>query len=147
MANAYDHKTYSQFTLPANEQLIPAYMGCACPGQNLIFTCTVINGRATIWGGSALDCPGNQDEIQLLHNRFSDPGAFGECNSGAIVGESVGIDGTCYTSQLNVTVSRGLHNKNVSCSESSTSQLIGISWIKVAGKTCMRPKPTTNNSP
>ena len=123
-------------------------MGCACPGQNLIFTCTIVAGRVTIWRGSAFDCPGNQNEIQLLHNGFSNPGALvGECNDGAIVAESVGVNGTCYTSQLNVTVSRRLHNKTVTCSESSNSNEIGKSRINVAGKTlCMRPKPTTKST-
>ena len=108
---------------------------CACPGEVLTYTCTVDGGNVTIWGGSALiDCAGNNDsEIKLYHR---DPEAMGECNDGYILGQSVDVKGSCYTSQLNVTVSNGLNNTTVNCSSDSVMH-IGESLIRVAGKLYM----------
>ena len=107
---------------------------CACPGEVLTYTCTVDGGNVTIWGGSALnDCAGHQ--IILDHRQFNNPGASGECNDGYILGKSVDINGTCYTSQLNVTVSNRLNNTNVTCSSDLLVHMpLGESLITVAGK-------------
>ena len=102
---------------------------CACPDETLIFTCSV-SGRATIWGGSAFDCPGNSNEIQFLHSSFDN--SKGDCNGGAILGQSLGINGTCYISQLNVPISPGLNNKTVMCSNNAADQ-VGTSLITVTG--------------
>ena len=109
---------------------------CACPGEVLTYTCTVVGGardpEATIWGGSAFDCAGN--EVILRHSNF-DVTQFGECNNGAIQGRSVGVNGMCFTSQLNVTVSAGLNNKTVMCFlDSAVQRTIGESLIRVASK-------------
>jgi hypothetical protein len=109
---------------------IPANATCACPGEVLTYTCTVDGGNATIWGGPAFDCAGNS--INLTHLSFKN-GTSGKCNDGAILGESVKVDGTLYTSKLNVTVSNALDNKIVTCS-SDLKPNIGKSKIKVAGK-------------
>lgn len=110
----------------------PANTTCACPGEVLTFTCTVDGGIATIWGGSAFDCDGKNNEITLLHRNFVG-GTMGECSDGAIVAHSLGVTGTCHTSQLNVTVSAGLNNKTVVCYLTSVMDLIGESLIRVAG--------------
>ena len=107
----------------------PASAMCACPGEVLTYTCTIAGGEVTIWGGSAFDC--EENEIILDHREFNN-GTSGKCNDGAIVGQSVDINGTCYTSQLNVTVSKGLNNKTVNCSSDSV-MYIGESQINVAG--------------
>ena len=107
---------------------------CACLGEVLAFSCTVVDGGsgATVWGGSAFDCGGN--EITLIHHNFNH-GTSAECNDRAIIGESISVsdDETCFTSRLNVTISIGLRNKTVNCSDSGT-QIIGSSTIGVAGK-------------
>ena len=113
----------SQFESPPNAT-------CACPGKVLTYTCSVVGGSATIWGGSAFDC--DRNEIVLHHGDFSN-GTSGRCNDGAILGESVNVDGNLYTSQLNVTVHKGLSYKIVTCS-SNLMQNIGKSEMKVAGK-------------
>jgi hypothetical protein len=118
-----------------NEEFIDStYASCACLGEVLTFTCTVVDSGngATVWGGSAFNCASN--EIILLHPSFN-RGTSGECNDRAIIGESVSMsdDGTCFTSKLNVTVSIRLSNKTVYCSNSGV-QSIGSSKIKVAGK-------------
>ena len=118
----------NQFESPANAT-------CACPGKVLTYSCTIDGGRATIWDGSAFDCARN--EITLIHHNFTD-GTSGECNAGAILGQSIGVDGTCYMSQLNVGISPVLNNKIVTCSSDSMMynyNNIGESRIKVPGKT------------
>ena len=125
----YNISVRNQFESPANAT-------CACSGEVLAYTCTVDGGRATIWGGSAFDCAGN--EIILHHNNFTNRTfESGECNNGSILGQSIGVNGTYYTSQLNITVSPGSNDKTVTCaSDSKTySTSIGESLIKVAGKT------------
>ena len=109
----------------------PANATCACPGELLTYFCTVDGGNATvtIWGGSAFDCAGNS--ITLTHLSFQN-GTSGNCNDGAIVGQSVKVDGTHYTSKLDVTVSNKLKNKNIICS--SDNNTIGKSEMKVPGK-------------
>jgi hypothetical protein len=96
----------------------------------LTYFCTVEGGNATIWGGPDFDCPGNT--INLTHLSFRN-GTSGTCNGGAIVGQSVKVDGKRYTSKLTVAVSNGLNNKNVTCS-SDVKPNIGKSEIKMAGK-------------
>ena len=85
-----------------------------------------------MWGGSAFDCEGN--EIILIHSNFI--GRTSGCNDGAIVGQSISVNngGTCFTSQLNVTVSNGLNGKSVNCSLDSGMQDARTSVISVSGK-------------
>ena len=40
---------------------------------------------------------------------------MGDCNDGAIVGQSLRVEDDCYTSQLSVTISLDLNNKTVRC--------------------------------
>ena len=129
--NAYLHDI-SAFSA-RQEFVSPANTSCACPGERLIYSCTVVtneSGRATVWNGSVFDCAGS--EITLLHKKFSN-GTIRECNGGAILGRSVSVVGNCFTSQLNVTVSTGLNNRTVMCFLDSEAQHIGESLITVAG--------------
>ena len=109
--------------------MTPTNARCACPGEVLTYFCTVEGGNATIWSGSAFDCAGNS--ITLTHLSFQN-GTSGNCNDGAIVGQSVNVDGTHYTSKLNVTISNKFNNKNIICS--SDHNIIGKSEIKVPSK-------------
>ena len=87
-------------------------------------------GGSTIWRGSAFNCAG--DAITLIHQNFID-GTIRGCNDGDIVGQSVGVDGEFYTSQLNVTISAGLNSKTVVCYFDLEMQQIGTSLITLAG--------------
>ena len=94
-------------------------------GRVLTYTCTVIGTGNTLWAGTAFQCPANG--IILRHERFTESGgAVGECNSGAIQGRSIGVENSCYTSQLEVTVSATLSNKTVQCVHNSG---VGIDTI------------------
>ena len=102
---------------------MPGNTQCACPGDLLTYTCTVVGARTTLWGGTAFNCPSTTNEIVLRHSQFAVGGASGDCNNGAIVGQSVGVEGNRFTSQLNVTVSTSLNNKTVQCAYDSGVQM------------------------
>ena len=90
---------------------------CVCPGDKLIYRCTVqgnING-ATIWTGTAFSgC--QQNEILLQHSLFtSTGGSTGTCNNRDIVGQSLGVQGNNYTSQLNITITQDTAGKIIAC--------------------------------
>ena len=90
---------------------------CAGDGDTLTFNCTVLSsaGGATVWMGTALDCP-YYNEITLLHSLYkSGRGAFGSCNDRAIVAQSLGVEDSYYTSQLNVTVTSNTIGKTIIC--------------------------------
>ena len=75
---------------------------CTCIGYPLEFQCVVIGPGATIWRGSALNCPSSLNKIQLYHSQFASGTAAGSCNSGNIVARSLDTVGGQYRSQLNI---------------------------------------------
>jgi hypothetical protein len=91
---------------------------CVCPGDKLTYTCTVQGSDtgATIWTGTAFLGGCQQNEILLLHRQFmSTGGSTRTCNNGAIVGQSLGVQGNSYTSQLNVTITPETAGKTIMC--------------------------------
>ena len=89
---------------------------CNCLDQTLTYECTVTGGLggATVWTGTALDCPG--DEIVLLHRRFIDPDrAIRSCNNGATVAQSLSVQDNLYTSQFTVTIVPNVAGKSIMC--------------------------------
>lgn len=93
--------------------------GCLCPEQVVVYECTINgSGIATIWKGSAMDCPENSNSITLLHSQFANGMASGYCNNGAMVGQGVPPRGdsiNVFTSQLRVTVNLNLYGKTIEC--------------------------------
>ena len=90
---------------------------CVCPDDKLIYRCTVqgnANG-ATIWTGTAFSgCP--QAAILLSHSLFTPTGGLtANCNNGDIVGQSLGVQGNNYTSQLNITITQDTAGKTIAC--------------------------------
>ena len=85
-----------------------------CPEDILVCVCSVNGGGATIWKGSIINCPGNGNEIVLSHSAF-DNGVTKTCNDRNIVAYDIGVTNNIYSSQLNVTVSREMHNETVEC--------------------------------
>ena len=112
-----------------NELQIPPNVTCACPNEVLTFTCTTVGSGATIWSGSAFQC--STGEIILRHNAFAgESPQSGNCED--IVGESVGVQGNCYTSRLHVPVSAEVTNRTVRCLyNSDTTTLIDEVQISV----------------
>lgn len=95
---------------------------CVCPGYNAIYECTAVGNGFTQWSGSAFQCQGLGNEIFLSHNNFND-GIRKECNNGAIVGHSLRVNGTCYTSQLTVYISANLNGTTIDCTYDTGSVL------------------------
>ena len=81
--------------------------GCICPGNNLVFECSIEGGGTTVWRGSFIrDCSGST-EIPFRH--ISDPTVFTQlsqlCNNGAITATALSANKTTYTSQLSINTS------------------------------------------
>ena len=94
-----------------------------------------MGGTATLWRGTALDCPLSVgSEITLRHSQFASNEVFRICNDGDIVGRSIGVVNGCYMSQLSVTVRENLNNKTVQCAFTSSegTRTIGESLLSVA---------------
>ena len=108
-------------------------MTCACPGDSLTYTCTVVGGVVTQWRSI---CSGNED-ITLLHTRFGDGSAAGECNGGSIVARGVSVvDDTgvpCYISELSFNASSDFNGRTVECSRDGVDT-IGTDTLRIAGK-------------
>ena len=63
----------------------------------------------------------------MRHSQFASPGTSGDCNNGAIVGQSIRVvDNTCFISQLIITVSSNFHNKTVHCQHDSSTAIISV---------------------
>ena len=97
-----------------------------------------MGGTATRWKGTTFDCPLDDSEITLRHSQFASNQDVGICNSGDLVGHSVGVVNDCYTSQLNVTVRESFNNKTVQCAFTSSvgTRIIGESIVRVASGMC-----------
>ena len=117
---------------PATTEFLPKGRQCACVGDRLIYNCSVVGGTATLWRGSAFDCPQAGSEITLRHSLFVSNGVFRICNNGDIVGHSIRVVNNSYTSQLNVTVRESFNNKTVQCVLSSNEgRTVGESILYV----------------
>lgn len=112
---------------------VPPDSQCACLGRVLTYTCTAVGGGSTLWTGTAFDCTNNL--INLRHSLFnsSDRTATGDCNNGAIVGQSVRAMDNCYTSELSVRISADLDNKTIRCDHrpGTETNTIGQSTLTV----------------
>lgn len=98
---------------------------CACVGQMLTYQCTTQGSSSTIWDGSAFQCISNS--IILRHSQYPH-GAADVCNNGLITGQSLRVNGDCFTSQLNVTISSELNGRGVRCT-SGDRRTIGTNFI------------------
>ena len=107
-----------------------------------MYECVVIGSQlgTTVWRGTAFEC--TSGEISLLHRLYftesSASYAYGECNNGSIIAQSLSIeDGMFYTSQLNITVSDDVIGRSIECnyddSSTTTLQLIGTTNV-ITGK-------------
>ena len=104
--------------LAATNELVPPNLptGCACPGDSLTYTCTVVDGSVTFWSGTAFDCIGNQNLV-LLHIQFGTDTVTAVCGSLSATGDSATATSgqVCYSSTLTVPVSVSLNGLTVGC--------------------------------
>lgn len=122
---------YIVFFAAQEEFILPSNTGCACLGDSLTYRCTTVGTGSTIWRGTVFQC--TERSITLRHSQYSVPGGVSrECNSN-ITARSIGVTNNCYTSQLNVIVSRDLANRSVTCAYDFGTgfETIAISTLKV----------------
>ena len=112
---------------------LPNGMTCACPGDSLTYTCTVVGGFLTQWRSI---CSGNIP-ITLSHAEFDGGSAVGECNGGSVVGRGVSVVNDtgvpCYISELSFNASPDLNGRTVVCVHDVTDT-IGTDTVQIAGK-------------
>ena len=93
---------------------------CLCSGDTLTYECTTFGESggaiATIWTGTAFDCPQTENKLTLLHTlSFTDTNPL-ICNDGAILVRGIlVVSGGNYTSQLNITVNSDMNGQTVEC--------------------------------
>ena len=143
MVSLYIHNTYfsnRKLTLMTGcKQMLMAINSsrCAsyCPGNILIFECTVLGGGSTVFGGSAVIC----NDIILLHSLFNTTnGTSKSCENKTAVGQSLSAeDSNCYTSQLNITVTSDVYGRSINCyhDNGTTEKLVGSHTIPVPSTT------------
>ena len=105
-----------------------------CPGDVVVFLCSVSDGVATTWRGSILNCPSSGNHILLRHHNFEN-GTSRTCNDGEVVAYSSEVTNNSYSSRLNVTVTPEMHNETVKCTKElkdSTSETIGTCTLILA---------------
>ena len=93
---------------------------------------------ATVWTGTAFDCPGTEDELNFLHiNTFTD--IYRGCNNGAIRGRGIRIEEDRYTSQVNITVAPYMDGRSVECfyEYAIGKNLVGNSTIMITSGMCI----------
>ena len=102
-------------------------------GFNQTYECSVAaKVGATIWRGTAIDCPEIDDEI-ILHHR---PQEFTEtiaCDIRPISAHGVRIGEGGYISRLNIMISDfSIDNESVQCIYSNgTSTVVGRAYIEI----------------
>jgi hypothetical protein len=94
-----------------------------------------MGGFSTVWKGTAFNCPGRGNEIELRHAQFESGDAMGECNGGNIIGQSrnrtVDDPNSKFTSQLTIHLplmdaSNALEGETVECARDGVeSDVIG----------------------
>ena len=128
-----------------------------CNWRIITFECT-INGRAsgstTVWKGTAFSgCDDTNDEILLLHSRFSgETDSIVQCNTSHITltGRSIRIENNSYISQLEVLVKPGRDEmplKNVTCAhDDGTTEIVVDSITINTSYICMSSEVSLNDS-
>ena len=111
-----------------NNELI-ATTDCTCPGQNIIYQCSVLGGRFTVWGGSIM---ADGCVVALPHAQFLSSSEY--CNNGEVVGQGVMQENNCYISQLTIQASSVMEGRVVECSVDDGSEtLINSTTLQFTG--------------
>ena len=83
----------------------------------MTYECTVEGGPggATVWTGSALNCP-SDNGLYLSHEHFTKPGGTTtSCDNGSTVAQSLYVQNNFYISQLNITVTHDTAGQTIQC--------------------------------
>ena len=85
------------------------------------------------------NCISTNHEVVLLHSRFnSSTNERGICNNGALIGQSLYVEGDQYTSQLIVTINSTLIGTNVKCArdDGDVEHVVGCHTLSGNDLTC-----------
>ncbi len=110
----------------SRENVLVAISNC---GYDQVYECRVTGSGATVWGGSAFNCPSTNNEIiSFFHSKFKN------CScGGAIVGRTIRAENNTYISQLIVSVNAETIGMSISCLHDSglggAAKLIGFSML------------------
>ena len=130
--NVEYYMLYAALTL-ANSSEFKLVSDCTCVGHHLKFQCTAVGSGATIWRGSALNCPSSLNEIQLYHSRFASGRAIGYCNDGNIVAYAVGIaEGQFRSNLLIVNLTREMNGTTIECNYDDGANINSINSTTIA---------------
>ena len=97
---------------------------CTCPGNDIVFECTVTGNGATVWKGTALEECANS-RIVLRHSEFESGYSISQtCGaSGPVLGRTFSVVNDSYTSQLTINVSQHLNGSTIECASDSGRQV------------------------
>ena len=107
---------------------------CTCLGFSLTYECTIVTeGGATIWKGSAIDCPKIDNEIFLSHSLREFTKFNMSCRDRPITAYGIGIEDNRYISRLDIgNLNRSMINESVQCTYSNgTSTVVGTDYIDI----------------
>ena len=123
---------------------------CTCIGSSLIYECTAVGPGATIWKGSAFNCPETVNEVQLLHSQFRNQDRYTTmetCNNGQIVGYAVDVSEHLeFRSRLLVQVtSSAMNGTTVECYYDDGDEIHLLNSSKIILTTgIIKPTPWIN---
>ena len=112
----------------SGENTLVAISNCTCDGYDQVYECRITGSGATVWNGTAFNCPATGNEILFLH---SSSDTDKTCNDGAIRGHIIRDENNTYVSQLTVLISAEMIGTTISCFHDSrgTQSLIGSSLL------------------
>lgn len=104
---------------------------CPCQNQDQVYQCTIIGRGATVWRGTAFNCPPVNNKITLFHSINST--AREVCNDGEISATFVKAENNCYISQLNIRPNLAINSRNIACAHDNGSVItvVGSSILTI----------------
>ena len=114
--------------------MYPESDGCLCPGDMVIYECTVVGGTTTVWKGSIVDdhCQNSNHELKLSHAHYnSSEETHISCDYGSIFGRIVGVENNTYTSQLIVNLTYSVTQKSIECIHDNGSSETSVGSINI----------------
>ena len=126
--NYFTRYTYTHAaSMASSTRNLLRHNGCICPGDEVVYECTLCGGVATVWTGSLFNCTLSDDKITLRHSQFET--ASGACNNEEITASSVRLDtvncSQCFVSQVRFLASNAENNKTILCNYfNGTSEIV-----------------------
>ena len=94
---------------------------CTCEGSDQVYECRISGREATVWRGTAFNCPVTGNGIILFYNSEV---IERDCNNGAMIGRTIRAENNTFISQLTVSVSAEMIGMNISCYHYGSTQIL-----------------------